>query len=430
MALNRLLEGISAGAQIGQNIQDARYNSMLAPLLQQQDFAGASQLAARQGRAGDVLAFQQQGEARQRQFSEQERAQAAREMEEVRQKWTAMSNVVRAARRVPEGERPNLVAQVLPQLQAQGVMIDPSAIRPEMLTDQGLQMIEAQLVAMGQDLEEVGREFNFTNVGGTLVRTDKRSGEAMPVFEAPQRPDVPAGYRMTPDGMLQAIPGGPADPSVVAALSRARPAAAGPSINVYTGELTASNQSGAQEALRTQAGVMQRLGEVRRQFEQGGREFLGLSGRAQTAATGVLDYVAPGFVSAQDRARLQEAQSFKTAVMTNFNETLRDMSGAAVTASEYDRIRQQMPNLNDGPSSFQAKMETSIRLAQAAIQRQQYFLQQGIPFSDAAAQQVPLEQFLQSTTGEESLGMPTGQGAATVPPGSRLRFNPRTGEIE
>lgn len=47
------------------------------------------------------------------------------------------------------------------------------------------------------------------------------SGIAQP-YQAPQRETIPAGYRARPDGSLEAIPGGPADPNVIANTSAAR----------------------------------------------------------------------------------------------------------------------------------------------------------------------------------------------------------------
>jgi hypothetical protein len=428
MSLNALMLGMDQGQTLARTAQENRYNSMLAPLLAQQDYAGAAQLAGQRGRAQEAMSFAQAGEKRQTQFSEAQRAEAEREMQTVTARYTALGRVMTALERVPENQRPQFVQQVLPQLAATGVQIDPNMIRPEMLTDQGVQMLKSQLQALGAGIEDARQEYNFVNVGGTLIKTDPSQGTAMPVFTAPQTIDAPSGYRLTPDGNFAFIPGGPADPAVMAAQALAKPSSV-PNINVYTGEVTPSNQTAAQSTFMEQGGLVQRLNDIQRQFDEGASQFLTLGGRLQTAATGVVDFVAPGFVAPQDRERLAQAAQFKSSVMANFNQTLRDMSGAAVTQNEFERIKGQMPSVDDGPTVFEAKMTASLALAYAAMQRQQFFLQQGIPFNEQAARQVPLEQFLAGQAPQQ-LGTPTGQGAAGVSGRPSFRYNPRTGELE
>jgi len=292
--------------------------------------------------------------------------------------------------------------------------------------------LRAQLQAVTGQLDQVGGEYGFANVGGTLVRTDTRRGEAVPVFTAPQQPDVPSGFRLRADGQgLEYIPGGPQDPDVLAQQARVRGSSA-PSVNVYTGQVTPSNQTAAQSALIEQSGLLERLNGIQSAFESGASEYLGLGGQIATAGRAAMDFVAPGLMGETDRAKLREAAAFRSQIMTNFNQTLRDMSGAAVTQNEFERIRGQMPAPNDGPTVFAAKMQASIDLAQAAIRRQQYFLQNGIPFNDAIAAQMPLEQFLSARPLQgPALGAPTGQGASTpVSPGAERRYNPRTGTLE
>ena len=64
-------------------------------------------------------------------------------------------------------------------------------------------------------------------VGNVIARPNRATGQYEPVYTAPvAAPSAPAGYRMTADGNMEYIPGGPADPRVVgtrAAAGRAPP---------------------------------------------------------------------------------------------------------------------------------------------------------------------------------------------------------------
>jgi len=91
------------------------------------------------------------------------------------------------------------------------------------------EMSDAQLrslvTAVGGEVGSVTA--NDRAAGGNILRPDPYSGEYTPVYTAPvAAPAAPAGYRMTADGNMEYIPGGPADPRVVgrrAAAGRAPP---------------------------------------------------------------------------------------------------------------------------------------------------------------------------------------------------------------
>jgi len=76
--------------------------------------------------------------------------------------------------------------------------------------------LRAQLQAVTGQLDQVGGEYGFANVGGTLVRTDTRRGEAVPVFTPPPQPDIRevggALVRIGPDNQAQELYRAPPPP--------------------------------------------------------------------------------------------------------------------------------------------------------------------------------------------------------------------------
>jgi hypothetical protein len=85
--------------------------------------------------------------------------------------------------------------------------------------------LRALVTAVGGEVRPMTA--NDRTAGGNILRPDPYTGEYAPVYTAPvAAPAAPAGYRMTADGNMEYIPGGPADPRVVgsrAAAGRAPP---------------------------------------------------------------------------------------------------------------------------------------------------------------------------------------------------------------
>jgi hypothetical protein len=69
---------------------------------------------------------------------------------------------------------------------------------------------------------------------------------------------------------------------------------------------------------------------------------------------------------------------FRSNVMAELNETLRMLSGAAVTAHEMERLREQLPSMNDSPTVFMAKLKASRRRSARAISRLGYVRRKGL----------------------------------------------------
>lgn len=105
----------------------------------------------------------------------------------------------------------------------------------------------------------------------------------------------------------------------------------------------------------------------------------------------------PSSLGPGETKSLEEFVNFRSGAFENLSTTLKEMSGAAVTPQEYDRLVQSMPSPGSGmfngildgddPVTFKRKMDGVADRAQAALARYQYYQTIGIPSS---LDQIPL----------------------------------------
>ena len=82
-------------------------------------------------------------------------------------------------------------------------------------------------------------------------------------------------------------------------------------------------------------------------------------------------------LSPEQQARVTAASTLSRRALEDLNLTLRDMSGAAITPQEADRLRAAMPDPErDSPSEFSAKYSDIVGSLQSAQQR--YLEQLGV----------------------------------------------------
>lgn len=196
-------QGLMTGAQLGRGMRENRNAREIGGLLQAGDTQGAVDYAYGQGDIRTAGALQ-------RQLSDQEKAEAEQRVE-------VLSGGVRALLSVPAEQRPQVLAQLEPQLAG---IFDPgtlSQLRTADLSDQSLQAFGAALGVEAQRLQL------FQTRSGDIVGVNPTTGEQSVVYDGPEpTPQAPNGYRWTQEGALEAIPGGPADPRVAGGLAASR----------------------------------------------------------------------------------------------------------------------------------------------------------------------------------------------------------------
>lgn len=90
-----------------------------------------------------------------------------------------------------------------------------------------------------------------------------------------------------------------------------------------------------------------------------------------------------GTATAEEQALVGEFSRFKSEAFNNLNTTLKELSGAAVTPQEAERLNEQLPNAGtgifdgDSPVEFQAKLEQAIKQQKLAVARYNLWLSAG-----------------------------------------------------
>lgn len=153
------------------------------------------------------------------------------------------------------------------------------------------------------------------------------------------------------------------------------PVERGPLVSVNTGDIpptTATTTRLQTETLNTQE-TMLRLDDIAASFDpsfleiptQIGQEFNAIRDRLGSVPEifGIPD------LTVEQRQRLADYTTFTTRTLNNMNITLNRLSGAAVNEQEFERIKGALPNADDSPTQFQAKLNNAIRDMRRSLAR-------------------------------------------------------------
>ncbi len=84
-------------------------------------------------------------------------------------------------------------------------------------------------------------------------------------------------------------------------------------------------------------------------------------------------------VSDEQKARLTEFSRFRQDAYDNMNRYIKEITGAAMSETEANRLRKAMPDPeNDSPAAFKAKIDHSMEILQAAGERYQKLRTEGL----------------------------------------------------
>lgn len=155
----------------------------------------------------------------------------------------------------------------------------------------------------------------------------------------------------------------------------------------------ATNQ--LEEKTLNSAAMLARLGDIQRRFDPKFLEIptrLKMLGASWSAKAGS---ALGGKLSDDQKRELSRFASFRSASVNNLNTILKELSGAAVTPQEYERLKNDVPQAGTGildgddPVSFNAKLQRAQQTARAAIARYNFMRSKGLQFDRNS-----LDQFL------------------------------------
>lgn len=140
--------------------------------------------------------------------------------------------------------------------------------------------------------------------------------------------------------------------------------------------LTKKTTTDLQNTLISSTGASDRIAETLSSFDE---EFLTIAGKAKFKALALADQA--GIPLSDDlKGDLTKFAEFKSGALNDLNLYIKEITGAAMTVSEAERLRKTMPDPeNDGPTEFLAKMNKTYDQTLLVRQRAMSALEQGLP---------------------------------------------------
>ena len=171
-------------------------------------------------------------------------------------------------------------------------------------------------------------------------------------------------------------------------------------------ELTSTTESNIQKDVVGLDNRIARLQEIDANFDP---DLLTAAGKLHTMALSLKDRFSPRSLSEEQRDRLNQWTDLSQSAYRELNDTLKEMSGAAVTPQEAQRQLEVIPNpgsaanpfSGDTANEFERKYKRQLEWLQAARARYQDLLEQGIvkpgdSVTESLAKQHPISSYIGS----------------------------------
>ena len=161
-------------------------------------------------------------------------------------------------------------------------------------------------------------------------------------------------------------------------------------LNVNTGELSKGTKGKLEEELLTTGNAASRLNQIKSTFRP---EYLNIKFRGKQEWASLKDKFTS--LDPKDKAVLQGYSTYKQNSINNLNQTIKDLTGAAMGVQEAERIIAGAPNAGtgvfdgDSPSNFEAKLNNQIQQVQYALARKQYSLNKGLRWEAIPLEKMP-----------------------------------------
>jgi hypothetical protein len=160
--------------------------------------------------------------------------------------------------------------------------------------------------------------------------------------------------------------------------------------NVYTGQLDKTNKTKVQEQQLNTGDQIARLNNIQFSYRP---EFLNIKFRAGQEWNTLKDKF--GKLPPEEKATLTAYSAYKQNATQNLNLTIKEITGAAMSNGESERIIATLPKAGtgvfdgDSPTEFEAKLNNGIQQTKYALARKQYALKNGLNWQDTPLDQMP-----------------------------------------
>ena len=162
-------------------------------------------------------------------------------------------------------------------------------------------------------------------------------------------------------------------------------------LNVNTGDLSKSTKGKLEEEILATGNAVTRLNQIKASYRP---EYQNIKYRAQSAWSELKDKWSG--LPESERNNLQRFVVYRQSALQNLNQTIKDLTGAAMGVQEAERIIAASPNAGtsvfdgDAPTTFQAKLDNQIKQVHYALARKQYSINKGLRWESIPLERMPI----------------------------------------
>lgn len=159
---------------------------------------------------------------------------------------------------------------------------------------------------------------------------------------------------------------------------------------IYTGQLDKSTTSDVQKGVITTADAVTRLNNIQFSYRP---EYQNIGFRSKQAWNTLRDKF--GGLPDAEKRQLGQYSQYRQNALQNLNQTIKDITGAAMGVQEAERITATLPNAGadifsgDSPTEFEAKLNNAITQTKYALARKQYSLKKGFNWESTPLDKMP-----------------------------------------
>ena len=159
---------------------------------------------------------------------------------------------------------------------------------------------------------------------------------------------------------------------------------------VYTGQLSKTTAGNVEQSVITTAEAVTRLNNIQFSYRP---QYQNIGFRTKQAWNTLKDKF--GGLPEADKRQLAEYSQYRQNALQNLNETIKDLTGAAMGVEEAKRIIATLPDpgqdifSGDSPTEFESKLNNAITQTKYALARRTYALKKGLNWESTPLNQMP-----------------------------------------
>jgi hypothetical protein len=240
------------------------------------------------------------------------------------------------------------------------------------ITEQGLPTDRGQMY----QLDSSGK---IDLVQGTMAERDKFSGEyanlALSMFGTSDIAKLSPAQRKQVDAESERR-----------GLSKAKEGA----VKVYTGDLSKPTVGQVEQGVLSNADAITRLNNIQYSYRP---EYQNIQFRSKQAWNTLKDKF--GGLPDNQKQQLTQYSQYRQNSLQNLNQTIKDITGAAMGVQEAERIMASLPNAGtdifsgDSPTEFEAKLNNAVKQTKYALARKNYALKNGLKWENTSLESMP-----------------------------------------